>query len=495
MAEIGRAFLFGASVALAGRLGWAAAPQGAEPSPSAGATAAPEAAGDRPIVLALRGDELDASALRALLSEELARPVLLEQEPATGAIGGSITISYRRAARELTVTWDSGESTLTRVVTAPEEPERVLRESTLLAGNLARQQIDDLLPRAPAPPAPPAPEPAPAIAPPVLPPEPEVRPITAGIFYPLATHYGHAEVTSNLDLNLLYGRVGSVDGAQLGGVNVVHRANGPVPSMAGLQVGYLGNIVRGSVHGIQLGGLFDYAERDAEGVQLASLGNVTSGTLRGVQGAAAFNRAGALVGVQLALVNVAGDVDGVQLGLLNIARNVRGVSVGLLNIADDIDGLPLAPFSVTKSGGVHPVVWSGSSGLGNAGIKFSTRRTYTLLFGSYHRAFEREFVGGGFGVGGSIELGAGFRADVDAIGTYLVAPSLSRTIVLADPSTIDEYHEQLVQPRLRLSAAYRAAPHFGAFVGVAARGQIRSELGWEQVTVTLGPEIFGGLEL
>lgn len=479
---------------LACRLGWAAdapAPAPADPV----STGAPETPGEKPIVLALRGDALDAAALRALLSEELARPVVLEHEPAPEALGGSVTISYRRASRELTVTWDSGESTLTRVVTAPDEPDRILRESTLLAGNLARQQIDDLLPKTAAPAPPPPPEPAAPVVPPLLPPEPEVHPITAGIFYPLATHYGQSDVTSNLDVNLIYGRVGSVDGAQFGGVNVVHRAKGPVPSMAGLQIGYLGNVVRGSVHGVQLGGLFDYAERDAEGVQLAFLGNVTSGTLRGVQGAAAFNRAGALIGAQLALVNVAGDVDGVQIGLLNIARNVRGVSIGLLNIADDIDGLPLAPFSVTKNGGVHPVLWSASSGLGNAGIKFSTRRTYTLLFGSYHRAFEREFVGGGFGVGGSIALGAGFRADVDAVGTYLVAPGLSRQTNLDNPSTFEEYHEQLVQPRLRLSAAYRAAAHFGAFVGVAARGQVRSELGWEQVTVTLGPEIFGGLEL
>lgn len=466
------------------------------------ATEQPPAASATPIVLALRGDELDASALRAMLSAELGRPVVLEHEPAPPALGGSVTISYRRGPRELTVSWDSGESTLTRVVTAPDDPERILRESTLLAGNLARQQIDDLFPLAPAP-TPPAgppqasPPPAPAPVAPAAPAlEPEVWPVTAGLFYPLATHYGRADVSSNFDFNVIYGRVGSIDGAQLGGVNVVHRRQGPTPSMVGLQIGYVGNIVRGSVHGIQLGGLFDYVEHDTDGLQVALSGNFTGRTLRGVQAAGAFNRAGAVMGAQLALVNVAGDVDGMQVGLVNIARNMRGVSVGLLNVADDIDGLPLAPFSVTKSGGVHPVLWSGSSGLANAGVKFSTRRTYTLFFGGYHRAFEREFVGGGFGIGGSIDLGGGFRTDVDVTGSYLVATDLSSTTVVEfDTETIDTYYEQLFQPRVRLMAAYRAARHFGAFLGVAARGQARSELGWDRVTVTLGPEIFGGLEL
>ena len=432
----------------------------------AGATEAPAPAPAVPVVLATRGDTLDTSALRALLSEELNRPVVLEGESTALHPPGMITITYRRAASELTVTWDDGEHTLTRVVAAPSEPAQVLNESTLLAGNLARQQIDELLPPVervePAKPVEPV---APVVppAPPVAPPAPaEVRPFTLGVFYPLATHHGHAEVTSNFDLNLLYGRVGSIDGAQLGGVNVVARDQGPPASMAGLQIGYLGNLVHGSVQGVQASTL--------------------------------FNRSGDLTGVQLSLVNSAGDVDGLQVGLINLARNVRGASIGLINIADDIQGLPLAPFSVTKTGGVHPVLWSGSSGFGNAGVKFATHHTYTLFFGSYHRAFDLELVGGGFALGGSVDLGAGFRADIDALGTYLVAPELTRSQVF-NPDRIREYHQQLVQPRLRLMVAYRQAAHLGAFLGVAALGQLRSQFGWDQITASVGPEIFGGLEL
>jgi hypothetical protein len=32
-------------------------------------------------------------------------------------------------------------------------------------------------------------------------------------------------------------------------------------------------------------------------------------------------------------------------------------------------------------------------------------------------------------------------------------------------------------------------------VGVAALGQIRSELGWERISGSVGPEIFAGIEL
>jgi hypothetical protein len=314
--------------------------------------------------------------------------------------------------------------------------------------------------------------------------------VTVGVFYPLASHHGHAEVTSSFDLNLLYGRVGAIDGAQIGSVNVVSREPASAASVRGMQIGVVANLVDGQSHGLQIAGLLYQVGSGARGAQLTLGGNFTAGELHGAQAALLFNRSGELHGLQLSPVNIAGDVDGVQIGLVNIARHVRGASVGLVNIADDIDGLPLAPFSVTRTGGVHPSAWSGTSGLGNVGVKLATRHTYTLFFGSYHRDFDLEFVGGGFALGGSVELGAGFRSDLDVCGTYLVAPAET-----TDAELQRSYHEQLVQPRLRLMIGYRLAQHFGAFLGVAALGQIRSELGWERVSASVGPEIFGGIEL
>jgi hypothetical protein len=466
------------------------------PNPAAAATPdrAPEVAAaaasaprESPVLLVVHGDSVDRARLQGLLEAELGREVVLGAAAGEGVPFGVLTIAHRPAAKELAVTWERGGQTLTRLVAAPAEAAAVETDAVLLAGNLAREQVATLLPAAPEPPAPHPPGPAAShdAAP------PERWAATFGVFYPLSTHYGHADVTSSFDLNLLYSRVGSIDGGQLGGVNVVVREEGSAPSsMRGLQLGFLANLVAGEVRGVQLGGLFNQTSGSVEGLQLAGGANFALGPVQGLRAAFAFNRAASVKGLQLGLVNVGGDVDGLQLGLVNVARRVRGASVGIVNVADDIEGLPLAPFSVTRTGGVHPTTWGGSGGYANLGIKLATRHTYTLFFGSYHRKYDLDLYGGGVAIGGSVGLGAGFRSDFDLSCTYLVAPELS-----FDASRAAGYHEQLVQPRLRWMVAFRLAEHFGLFGGVAALGHIRSELGWERVTATIGPEVFGGIEL
>lgn len=275
-------------------------------------------------------------------------------------------------------------------------------------------------------------------------------------------------------------------------MNVVAPEGGKgVGSVKGLELGGIANLVFRDVQGLQVGGILNAVGGGLSGVEVALVANSVEGQLRGLQTAAAFNRAGGkLEGVQIGLLNAAGDVDGLQVGLVNLAHRVRGVTVGLVNVADDVDGLPLALISVTKSGGVHPAFWSGTSGLANAGVKFATRHTYTLFFGAYHHDFDRDFAGGGLAIGGRVDLEGGFHADVDVSGTYLVAPKQSIH------ATADEsFHEQLVQPRVRLCLGYGVARHFSPFVGAAAVGQIRGELGWDRVTAAVGAELFGGVEL
>ena len=446
-------------------------------------------------MLFLHGDELPRERLRARLETELGRPVVLEPELSGRTVSDAVTVTYRRERSELAVTWDSKGHTISRVIEAPPELDALIESSAFLSGNLARTQTEEIVPE-------PVPEPAPVLVqpavvsaarvpPPAEPVHPERLPITASVFYPLSTHFGRPEVTSNFDLNLVYGRVGSIEGGQLGAINVVTRSRGSAStSMRGIQIAALANVVTGAVSGLQAAALLNVTTGDATGLQ-ASLGvNHVAGAFHGLQSSLLLNRVGRITGAQVAPINLAGDVDGVQIGLVNVARNVRGVSIGLVNVADDIDGVPLAPISVTKTGGVHPTLWSGSSGLGNAGVKFATRRTYTLFFGSYHVAFEREFVGGGLAIGGRIELGSRFHADIDVAGTYLIAPDGS-----FDSASRRGYHEQLVQPRVRLLLGARAARHFGVFIGGAALGQIRSELDWDRVSAAVGPEILGGVEL
>ncbi len=491
---------------------WGALDAGVESKTDAGTSppVAP-AASHEVVVVVLRGDELPREPLRAGLGKELTASVVFESEPHTGDVRGVVTIHYVRDRHELAVTWDGAGRTVSRVITAADDPSNVVLDSVLLAGNLARDQVDDLVSPQPTP-LPRSTNVIPSANPPIsTPPErigsvtqPPTEPAapgaeqparlfaTSSFFYPIATHYDRPEATSHFDLNLLYGRVGAIDGAQLGVVNVVTRGagNGVPASMFGLQIGLLANVVSGDVSGLHAASLLNFARGDLEGIELAAGANMVSGSATGLQGAFLFNSADDVTGTQVAAVNVAGDVDGLQIGLVNVARKVRGVSVGLVNVADDIEGVPLAPISVTQTGGIHPVVWGRTSGLGNVGVKFATQSTYTQFFGSYHRAFDEELVGGGFALGGRIQLGAIFHADIDASGTYLIAPALD-----TDLESGETYHEQVVQPRARLLLGARMAEHFGVFVGGAAVGTIRGRVNWDDVTATIGPELLGGIEL
>jgi hypothetical protein len=455
----------------------------------------PTPAGDvspAPVLLVVHADSLDRGRLARLLEAELHREVVVGEAPKDGALFGVMTVTHRPAAGELAVTWERGGQTLTRLVAAPAEVPLVESDAVLLGSNLAREQVDELLPAAaqPTPTLSAAPDATPALLPAPAREEPEHWYATAGVFYPLATQHGHAEVTSSFDFNLFYSRLGGIDGAQIGGVNVVGRDDSTRSMMRGFELGAFANLVAGEAHGVQVAGLFNQTDAGIEGLQLAGGANLAGGEVQGLQAAALFNRAARLKGLQVSLVNVAGDVDGIQVGLVNVARRVRGASVGLVNVADDVEGLPLGPFSVTRTGGVHANAWGGTGGYANVGIKLATRYTYTLFYGSYHRKYGVELYGGGVAIGGSVGLGAGFRSDFDLSGTYLIAPELS-----SDPSRETGYHEQLVQPRLRWMLGYRAAEHFGLFAGVAALGNIRGELGWDRVSASIGPEVFGGVEL
>lgn len=462
-------------------------------------TPEPVPAAKAPIVLVQRGDDLPSEELRKALSNELGGDVRLETEVGAESNAkprGVVTVTYRKDARELAITWDSEGRTVSRLVSAANTPEQVIEDCALLAGNLAREQVVSVTAEPPQtpPPAPSANAPSPQ---PVTnqkaraeraPAEPVRLLGTASLFFPLATHYATPDATTNFDLSLLYGRVGAVEGLEVGVVNIVARPRDA--HVEGLQLGGVANVLSGELRGVQVASLLNVASRDAQGAQLAFGSNLTFGGVSGLQASLLFNRSHALTGAQLGALNIAHDVDGLQIGIVNVARTLRGVSVGLVNVADDVEGVPIAPFSVTRSGGVHPLIWSGTSGYGNAGLKFATRRTYTLFFGSMHRDLGHDLLGGGVAIGGRMGLGGNFHTDVDIGVTWLVAPSLSH-----DAETADAYHEQLLVPRVRMLLAFRALPHLGAFLGVSATGVLRSELDWDRVTLRLGPELMGGIEL
>jgi hypothetical protein len=473
----------------------------------------PEArAGDEPILLLVHGDELPRERLRDAIANELHKPVALSG--AGVATNGVVTVTYRQSARELAVTWDGPKrGTVSRVVSAPSKIDDVVRDAAMLAGNLARDEAEDLV--APVPPLlppatdntiiPPLPPSISDTAPPPVTAEPrkgiqkDKEEVTLGVFYPLATNLGRPWVRTHFDLNLLYGRVGQLDGFQLGVVNVVTTADGKgTGNVSGIQLSPFGaNIATGKVEGLQLSPVLNIAGKGLEGWQTSFLLNRSGGDVAGFQGTWGVNSiSGTLSGVQIGSLNISGDVRGVQLGLINVAKKVDGTTIGLINVADDIDGVPIGIASVTKTGGVHPQAWVSNATFGNFGIKLATKHTYTMPSVHYHHGYERDFVGAGFTIGGHIPIGdngIGPYVDTDISFSWLYAPQRSSS-VLQDGS-VDTYHQHLVQPRLRALFGWRFAEHFGIFGGPGLLTQIRMLRDGNETIIRLGPEFVMGVEL
>jgi hypothetical protein len=414
---------------------------------------APARADGGALHLAVRG-ELDAAAIRDALAHDTRRPVTLD----AGSTGDErITISLE-ASGEIAVSFESSRGTVTRSIPAPQSPEAAVNDASLLAASLT---IGIDLPEPPpppiAPPPPITPPPAPLTittsAPPAIIPDrtPMTFPVSASFFYPLAANFGRPDARTFFDINVLYGRYGRIDGAQVGVVDATDE-----------------------LRGIQIGGIAAHTTKRAEGVQIGGL----------------FTSAGELEGLQIGTVNRSGgDVDGAQIGLVNVASGrVRGTQIGLINVADDIEGLPIGLVSVTKSGGVHPITWASTTTFGNLGLKLATRHTYTLFSASASYAYSRDVYGGGVALGGHVPVTKLFYMDFDAGLTALAAP---RTTL----SSTGVYNEVLFYPKVRAIAGLRFDKHFSIFGGAGAAVEARIYDGGRDLAVSLMPDLFAGVEL
>jgi hypothetical protein len=441
--------------------------------------------------------DVGVEALREAIAAELGVEVALQGSERAATASSRVTVTYRAVSRELAVSVTNAKNgTVTRVVEAPAQPSEVVATAALLVGNLARDQVA----------APPLPAPAPVAAAPAeleTPRRPrEVsyvqRPVetpperfgNASFFYPVATNMDAPKLRTHVSFNALYGRVGAVDGLELGVFNSVS------DRLSGLQVGLLGNWVGGSVSAIQLGTAFNVAgsleglqasfgvnrARDAStGAQLAMVANVNSGNLDGLQ---------------IAPLNRASNVRGAQLGLINIGAKVSGLQLGLVNIADDVDGVPLGLVSVTRSGGVHPMLWGSTASLGNVAVKFATRYTYTFLSFAIHRKDEHTQLGPGLGIGFSVPI-------VDK--RFYFEPDLSAQHLFGDTECCEkqvfgaiERRRDQSQFKVRAALRVQAAKHLSFFAGGGAVGSLRYPLDAKNNTqYRYGTylEAFGGVQL
>jgi hypothetical protein len=374
--------------------------------------------------------------VRSAIEKELSLPTILLENAAAVRSRGTLKVRLERSKKTLAVTWtDDHGSTVSRTIASSGDIDSVTSSSALLAGNLVRDQTSDLVdalrpaapaPAEPAPPAPPATDKAaaPAAAAPSF-------PANLAFFYPLATNMGKPDLHTNLDVGLLYSRVGGVEGVQASG---------------------LAGRIDGHLRGAQASGLFGVTE-SADGLQAAGGASITTGLMHGAQFAGGANIAGELRGLQSAPVNVAGDVDGLQVGVVNVGRRIRGAQVGVVNVSDDIEGAAVGVVNVSNTGAISVTTWASTSAYGNLGVKFATRYFYSIASLAYHHDGQGDLAGYGLALGARLPIRDAFSAAIDVAATDLWRLP-----------TIDS-NRRLYYARPRLLARYELTPAVTAFGG------------------------------
>lgn len=465
-------------------------------------TSGAESAAAPPYTLDVDSDAPDAISFEALaerIASDLGAPVTRP-----GAIAPSraaIAIQYRHGELAVRAVHPGGR-VLERTVKAEGDDTVVQREAVLLAGNLARDEAREILAglesrRPSPPPTEPAPSPsAPAASrPPSLPADEGEAVVTAAFVYPMATNSYRPNITSWVDLSLLYGRVGRVRALQLGGV-VTYASR----DVTGVQLAGTGAVTRGSLSGVQFGGAASFAGGRVEGTQLAGAASIAAEGVSGLQLAGAVNVAlgsvkGAAIsgavnvathdvtGAQISPVNVGDSVEGVQVGLVNVASRVRGVQLGIINVADEVDGAAIGLVSITRDG-VHPIVWGSNLHYMNAGVKFATKYFYTitaLQMGTLETGVEPQQIGTTVAFGGHIPIGARFDVELETAIVHAPTDSSPFERSRRDPNMWSASH---VLP------GYSFARHFRIFAGGGVRAPITVEVG----RAVLRPEVMAGVQ-
>lgn len=349
---------------------------------------------DRALAVVVRGP-LDGTALRADLARELGRAIA----PADRCPETCLEVVV--AGTQATVSYTAGGVPRMRVVELGGERAQWSTLITLLAGNVVRDEAADLLAELPEPPAPPSdppvespspetpgpvmhPEPVvvipPPLAPPVPPPlardvlletSPEL-PFAIGLVPGLSTDglrigrvrhavgfHAIAGVSAGSSLLSIAGvadiQRGSVAGLQLGGVAAIaydvdgFQIGGTLAAaraLDGVQLGGLAALADRS-HGLQIGGIAAVSRGRAD-LQVAGIGALAdgdasvqvAGIVAGARGRAHVQIGGVVSAAPAARVQVA--------GLVNAARSANVQVAGLLNVADALDGTQVGVLNIAR---------------------------------------------------------------------------------------------------------------------------------------------------
>jgi hypothetical protein len=435
--------------------------------------------------------------------------------------------------------------TISRTIELPDDDERAVETIALLAGNLARDEADELLAEiersrraraAPEPdspdgqpeevgtPEPPSDEQVPRETSPSAASKPEpshpstLKPsiINLTLAHPITILPDTHERVLNVELGLAYSRVGAIEGV---GLNLlVHRveqhAHGFVfggfysevrGTLQGVQTGF-GLTRAGSVEGAELGGIVSWVEgpvqglqattvvgraAEVEGAQLAGAVALSDG-VRGLQAGGVTSIArGPMRGVELAgAVNVAPQVKGAALaGAANVVGDVEGVAVSAVNIAERVQGATVGIVNVmdTLDGLAVGIINIAGDGRIEPMLWASNVAPLSLAL---------KFVAGV----GYTEIGIGYNPGADEyvtnagigahvrIGSFVLEPGAHYSSVHGTDRDIDAERYQAVVYRGRVQLDL--TPALSIFGGGGARHRVTGEAAGR-----VEPEIFGGISV
>jgi len=167
-------------------------------------------------------------------------------------------------------------------------------------------------------------------------------------------------VENNISLNALAGYSYALKGFELGWLLNIVRTD-----VTGLQIAGFSNLVGGNTRGIQFAGFMNNNRQSVTGIQIAGFSNIVLDTIKGVQFSGFSNiLKGKMDGLQLAgFSNITTEnVDGVQAsGFLNFSRkDVRFAQLtGFLNIGKNVGGAQLSGFANYAHGKIGGVQAAG----------------------------------------------------------------------------------------------------------------------------------------
>ena len=466
------------------------------------ALAEPAPAAERPTRLVVRveapAETVTAAAVRDAVARELSMPVadVAPEGERYGVLEVRVLASPKTARVEYT---DPTGRTLIRTIDLPTDDDRAAETIALLAGSLVRDQTSELLrelerkeppPAKPKPEDEPTPPPAPEAEPRALP----YAPVDLALFHPIAWPLQSERHRVGIELALLYGRIGALEGAAISGV--VSRIDGDatgaqISGVVGLVGGTVRGasgagavqLVRGDVQGVAGAGVVTAVQGKTEGVVIAPV--ALTGELSGVE-LSVVGISGPGEGAQLGVVNMAGDLRGAQLGLVNIGGTIDGTQIGVVNVADHVDGAAVGLVSVNDETRLHLRAYTS--------LEFPMNVALQILSGPVFSE-----IGGGFDF--AREVGDRKRSlDVARFGGYLGAHAELGPVFLEPavgfmmerPVTASSEDERLGVVGYRGVVGYQPFAGLGVFAGAELRQEIpqdtgSTQLGWDALA---GVQVF-----